>query len=589
MQNITFKYPVNIIERLFIEKGSELLYKDSIDTYRLKLHNPKTLIEELISVCFSAKNGVLTNNDYANATSAELIKLLNENNDGLNFSKVNRNHYLTILKETKKENYDRIIQSSKIILKDNTNYVEVLFDNIKGIIDTYDIAEPDEATSKNIKKNLIVLQNYKFIELINKGFNKQYLYYFFQVIFIYNKNINLTFSERYEIFKSLNDRSKEKFQIIYTILGKSFQFKEFNKIDESYIQIGKRERSILKNKASEKVNSYLEENKLSTLISMEVEAFDYYKAIEISRDKISKDIDIYHLGFNSHQFEIGKQAVVIGENDPSKSETFPGNYQIDGYIRSSTFIFETLLTKVKKIKQNNINEDSYDKLISAIRYLRTGTESPELETKLLNYWIGLEYIFTSFNSDEKTIDRIRKYFPVCHSLIYVKRNLYDFHKAIERLNVQGSIPDYNDNLHYLNQHNSYNLIIANTDNQLLKFRAKYFQKWVENPSNIDLALKSHSDNLKWNLTRIYRIRNEIVHNAAIKNGIYVNISHMKYYLTFILNSILDFMAENNIDTNNDGNITIEDYFIAQDIMLGSVKKSTLINYINIENPNQILH
>lgn len=64
---------------------------------------------------------------------------------------------------------------------------------------------------------------------------------------------------------------------------------------------------------------------------------------------------------------------------------------------------------------------------------------------------------------------------------------------------------------------------------------------------------------------------------------------MKYYLTFILNSILDFMAENDIDTNNDGKITIEDYFIAQDIMLGSVKKSTLINYINVENPNQILH
>lgn len=368
MQNITFNYNVNIIERLFIEKGSELLYKDSIDTYRLKLHNPKTLIEELISVCFSAKNGVLTNNDYANATSAELIKLLNEKNDGLIFLKVNREHYLTILKDTKKENYDRLIQSSKIIMKDNINYVEVLFDKIKDIIDNYDVTEPDENISNSIKKNLVVLLNYKFIELLNKGFNKQYLYYFFQVIFIYNKNVNLTFSERYEIFRSLNNRTKEKFEIIYTILGKSFQFKEFNKIDESYIQIGKKERSILKKKASNKVNDYLEENKLSTLISMKIEAYDYYKAIEISRDRISKDIDIYHLGFNSHQFEIGKQSVVIGENDPSKSETFPSNYQIDGYIKSSTFIFDTLLSKVKKIKLNNINEDSYDKLISAIRY-----------------------------------------------------------------------------------------------------------------------------------------------------------------------------------------------------------------------------
>lgn len=588
MQNITFTYTINIIESLFIEKGSELLYKDSIDTYRLKLHNPKTLIEELIAVCISSKNGILTNNDYANATSAELIKLLNEDNDGLNFIKVNRNHYISILKQTKRENYDRLIQSSKIILRDNLNYAEVLFDKMKNLIDNYDLTEVDEEIAHNAKKNLLILLNYTIIELINKGFNKQYLYYFFQVIFIY-KNTTIAFSDRFEIFKNVNNRPKESFKIIYTILGKSFQFKEFKKIDPTYVQIGKKERSILKTDVSNKVNEYLDDNKLSTLISINIDAHDYYKAIEISRNKISKDIDIYHLGFNSHQFEIGKQAIVIGQNDPSKSATFPGNFQIDGYTRSSTFVFDTLLTKVKKIRANNINEDSYDKLISAIRYLRTGTESPELETKLLNYWIGLEYIFTSFNSEEKTIDRIRKYFPTCHSLIYIKRNLYDFHKTIKRLNVHTFIPDYNDDLLYLNKHNTYNLIINNTNNQLLKFRAKYFQKWVESPSNIELALKSHGDNLKWNLTRIYRIRNEIVHNAAIKNGIYVNISHMKYYLTFILNSILDFMADDNIDIDNDGKLTIEDFFITQDIILGGIQKGTLINFLKIENPNQILH
>ena len=239
MQNITFTYAVNIIESLFIEKGSELLYKDSIDTYRLKLHNPKTLIEELIAVCISSKNGILTNNDYANATSAELIKLLNEDNDGLNFTKVNRNHYVSILKLTKKENYDRLIQSSKIILRDNLNYAEVLFDKMKDLIDNYDITEVNEEIANNSKKNLLILLNYTIIELINKGFNKQYLYYFFQVIFIY-KNTNITFSDRFEIFKNMNNRPKESFQIIYTILGKSFQFKEFKKIDSTYVQIGRK-------------------------------------------------------------------------------------------------------------------------------------------------------------------------------------------------------------------------------------------------------------------------------------------------------------------------------------------------------------
>ena len=109
---------------------------------------------------------------------------------------------------------------------------------------------------------------------------------------------------------------------------------------------------------------------------------------------------------------------VVGTNNPEKSSTIPVNYQIDGYLNNNTEPFDRLLQKVNKMRWNNIDDESYDKIFSAIRYLRTGSESPELETKLLNYWIGLEYIFTSVNSEEKTIDRIRKYYPICHSLVY---------------------------------------------------------------------------------------------------------------------------------------------------------------------------
>lgn len=73
---------------------------------------------------------------------------------------------------------------------------------------------------------------------------------------------------------------------------------------------------------------------------------------------------------------------------------------------------------------------------------------------------------------------------------------------------------------------------------IMKYRANLFQKWYQEPNKIGGSLKKHQENLIWNITRLYRIRNEIVHNAAIKNGIYTNIAHLKYYLTFILNSLL---------------------------------------------------
>ena len=463
-----------------------------------------------------------------------------------------------------------------------------MFDEIEHSLLNYD-NEAEEGQKHVIYKKLLLQLTYLFVELINKGFTKQYLYNLFQVIFIYKNEPEWTFEGRYQDWKNLRDRVKENYTIIFKIIGNEFQIAQLKKIDSAYNPIEKKERKDFNKIVSDRVKNFLKENKLGKLVAIEVSAHDHLKALEMARERISRDLDLYHLGLNNHVFAIDIQAAIIGENHPDKSSTAPVNYQIDGYVNRNLIAFDRLLVKIEKIKANNIDEDSYDKFFSAIRYLRTGSESPELETKLLNYWIGLEYIFTSNNSEGKTIDRIRKFYPICHALVYAKRNLYDFHKSVERHNLENAIPNFSDNLEYLVLHKSYNDIINQTNNELLKFRAQYFQKWVENPSNISIMLKKHTDNVKWNLTRLYRIRNEIVHNAAIKNGIYVNISHMKYYLIFILNSILDFMANDPSDADNNGKVTIEDYFIAQDIMLGSLKGNTVKNFLNVKFPRQILH
>ncbi|RPD42603.1 hypothetical protein [Chitinophaga barathri] len=588
MQNITIPFNVNPFERLFIDKGLELLFKNSVDTYRLRLHNPKTLIEELVSVCQSSALGLLTNNDYASAIAKELSQLINEENHSIIFQKVSKKHFIDTLSKISNKNNALTIQSCKLILSDNTNYVTNTIDEIINLTSSY-TELIDEDLKSNLEKKIVVLTNHFFVELVNSGYNKQYLYNFFQVSFVRNSNAGISFNERVEILKTLIAKPAEEFTIIYKIVGSSFQFIEFKKIDSVYELVNKRFRKIIEPIVSEQVNEFLTTNKLDQMITHSVSALDYLKAIELSLDKVSKDIDIYHLGLSKNSFKIDEKCAVIGKINPQKSATFPCNFQIDGYFRSNATIFEILLDKINKIKLNNTDRESFDKILSAIRYYRTGSESPELETKLLNYWIGLEYIFTSTRSEEKTIERIRTLFPKCHSLIYVKRNLHDFHRTLERLNVSIHIDGYSDDLEYLTNHATYQQIIDCSPNELLKFRAKYFRKWVEAPNNIQSTLRKHEINLTHNFTRLYRIRNEIVHNAAIKRGIYVSISHMKYYLTFILNSILDFMAEQSVDTDNDGKVSIDDYFIAQEIMLGSLNGGTIKEYIKIDNPAQIIY
>ena len=111
---------------------------------------------------------------------------------------------------------------------------------------------------------------------------------------------------------------------------------------------------------------------------------------------------------------------------------------------------------------------------------------------------------------------------------------------------------------------------------------------MNEPKRVRATLEKHQKNLEWNFTRIYRIRNEIVHNAAMKDSITTILSHLRYYLTFAIVAIIDFLANHPIDANSDGAITIDDFFVLQDLKLSSLeaeKNSNLLQkLIQMENP-----
>lgn len=594
MQKYTLKYNVNPLERLFIDKSIESLYTNTIDSYRLKLHNPKSLLNELVEVINDSINGVLTNTDYLNATSKEIKKALDEDNDGLMFRNISKKHFLESLSKPTKTSFKILQQSSKLILKHNTDYLKTLINHINLIFDSHfqyingkgKVRIGQEVNFLLVQKRLIILIDYLYVELINKGFSKQYLYNTFQSLFIFCSD-STNFDRQLQIFYSLIQKEDENFTVIFSLNEKSFNFGEFKKIDDAYIFVNKAFKNRIKGKISEDGNKFLNNESNVNLIGINFETKDHFKAVQFAIDKISKDLDIYHLGFNRKHYKINKQCLTIGTLDPSKSSTVPSNFQIDGFFKSNAYVFNKLLTKVQSLQDSNIDKDSFQKILSAIRYYRTGSESPELENKFLNYWIGLEFIFNSYNSEEKTIDRIRNYFPKCHSLIYVKRNLFDFHKTLKRLEIDVHIGNYDDNLQYLLSNDTYSKISESSNYDLLKFRSEYYRKWFQEPNKIMEVINKHTNNLEWNLTRLYRIRNEIVHTAAIKNNITTHISHLKYYLSFMLNSILDFMSENNVDLDNDGKISIDDFFISQEIILGCLKNQKLEEWLKIENPYQI--
>ena len=71
---------------------------------------------------------------------------------------------------------------------------------------------------------------------------------------------------------------------------------------------------------------------------------------------------------------------------------------------------------------------------------------------------------------------------------------------------------------------------------------------LRNKDSIKTYLTRHKKNIEQHITRIYRLRNELIHEAAIKQDIANVTSNLRSYLIFILNQLIfHFSASNYYD------------------------------------------
>ncbi|MBB6482282.1 hypothetical protein [Spirochaeta isovalerica] len=122
-------------------------------------------------------------------------------------------------------------------------------------------------------------------------------------------------------------------------------------------------------------------------------------------------------------------------------------------------------------------------------------------------------------------------------------------------------------------------------NILLIDRIKYFQGIFKKPTRVKSRLVSHERRLKWQIQRIYRARNLIIHSGKTPYQLETLIENLHYYFDTLMNVCISNLAEN------------DEYKTITDIVNHySIKKCAYYNFldsikkeeINSENISSIL-
>lgn len=568
---------LSICQKFFVEKAIELLYYGSMDSYRVKLNNPKTILEELKYCLKEYEKGRIKHfptikaKDKGNKSlTDEVLMFLKQESNYLKFNSISRGYLEKLIANVTEHNYKKIISSIEILLNENNNYLETTIDGLKVLIDSNDF-------SLQSLETLDYTLNILFSELISKGFTKGFLYKLFYGIFVNSLKEGNDFDVHFANFRSRIIDVESEYKIIFRIDTSNKVSEAISIITYSSFELSDDIGNIeLKgNSVNIELDSFKMTNVNRKFIHCKVNAYDYLSALKKASNVFSEYLDIINLGLSDEFLHIQNRALVIDTRSPERGK-FQNNINIlDGKYKVEKEHYEQFSRKMPDIINNpNITNETKEKIKSAIRYLRLGNQSTEVEHKFINYWIGLEYLFSNYES-QNTINRIKDHFINAHCLAYLIRNLYSFKKSFSQLKSVHIelISSYNNtNDDFLQDCNFYREIGENliTEFPLLGYRALKLKQWlfpIGKPSNAADYIKRHKENLEIHFTRIYRLRNEIIHDAATNTNNEQIASHLRYYLTFILNELIDFFSR-----HNTAELSIEDYFILNEIKEGNIEQ-----------------
>lgn len=532
-------------QEFFKLRMTEILHKDTLDSYRVKANNVMSLLIEFRGVLENWTLGNIKNYQTVSYCLEECTDLIKKDTC-LDFSFYDKDLFIEEISIYDKEQRadKNILVSATMKLKtyvemcisiNKTIYLKRLLEEIRkqlffeGTID-------DTNFSPTLREFDAYVSSFA-CELLRKGFSKKYLYSFFKY-FKQNK-YRIPFSEAFDkMCSTLVFGERKRYTVVFKL-----NFPHDVSTDTTITDFPNLKASIdesMKNSIIKEIG-YKEEGDRIRFYIMEIDALDSAMAARLCHDELSTIFD-----FNLNTFK----SVEV----PSTALTFCPRDGIDGYNVKLEKVFildrgdmgmsedeHSLYEKLKSIEQNPIiSQDVKDRIIAAIRHLRIGDCQSEIEQQFINYWIALEFIFASSLSKESTFDRIKKFFIEISQACYIKRNiLYLNIWLIKTHRIQED--------EYYWEKNDVNEFINSIDNILLKYRLLNMKSHLRNGESIKKYLAQHRKNLEQHITRIYRLRNELIHEAAIKQDIANVTSNLRSYLVFVLNQLIFYFNSSNYD------------------------------------------
>ena len=531
------------LKQFLVERLVELYDWNSIDSYRVRCHNALSLIEELREVTDGWLKGNI--NDFNKVSLCALETLEEINTDtAINYSFYNKDLFIRDIQALEKSDKDSnhelcnkvIYLLDRCIEYNKGTYINALYANIMSIINKDD--ELKDEDFKPVADSLDKLITALSTALINEGYSQRHLY----------KNTSkllkklVTFDESFAQFrKDLNYHVDNKhYDVYFKVLG------GFNKkllTIKGFLEALPPE--IIGEFSDSKLQSFLTAHGDWLFYHCEVDAHDSAMAINMAKDRMDSVIDRAVLGYSMIDVKLYHSVLVIVNEEIGSTPLLRTSRVLDSSYADDADIAQKMDGSLESIMANDrVSKDVKDRLRSALRHLRMGNNETDAGQQLVNYWVALEFLFSSPKSSESTIKRLEKNLTGILVSGYAKRRVeYLNDKLIKNKTVAEGDKWW--------QQSDIDSLIKQQKSLLMRYHMLQMKSYLFGHSDkAKEFIKTHENHLIWQIHRTYRYRNQLIHEAAILPGLDNVIRYLHYYLVYMLNQMIGYFTTTTLNSVN---------------------------------------
>lgn len=563
------------LQYFFKRRMVELLHKDTLDSYRVRVNNAMTILVELDNVLVNWMSGNVKRYETVSYCIQECRSLL-ERDKCVEYDKTE------VTKDTLTTQFENFASKNKggdidfptarklrflvqkCILLNEGKYLDSLLGKIQTGIDV-DNDIPDDKVMETLNELDYYISAFA-CELLRVGYSKIHLYKFF-VAFKENKG-HLTFENAFEEMRQSVTSLQKQDHIVVFKLG--FQSEELaSRASDNIHELEKSLPTYLKSSMAGRNTSYKKEKNNVRFVIMKKAALDSAMAAKICYEDLSKMFDL-NLEYTK-EVDMPSTALVFcnRQNKPYYHVTLEHIYILDKGTFFTDGETKSLPDAMHNIENSaSISNDVKDRISVALRHLRVGDHQIEIEQQFMNYWIAIEFIFASASSRESTFERIKKYLTEILGSGYIRRNSLYLNGILRNSHKVGP----NEYWWEKSEEDRESLINSLSNNTLMQYRMKKMKSHLRNKDAQKEYIDNHKRNLEQHISRIYRLRNELIHEAAIKQDIANVTSNLRSYLVYVLNQLIDYFNNtNDICTARE----MEQFFWSYENKLNSVIKGEI--------------